>query len=90
MSNARGQQLAYSAPRSSLRHTCPECSEQVHRVRRRFIDRVISLFKPVQRYRCLSPSCGWEGNMAMTPDGKAGDTMAAGSYPADAGGAVGA
>jgi len=52
---------------------CPDCGENTHRVRRRFVDRVSSLFTPVQRYRCENPLCGWEGNLrvAQRPSSKA-------------------
>jgi hypothetical protein len=32
-------------------------------VRRRFIDRLLSLILPVHRYRCNSLGCHWEGNL---------------------------
>jgi len=31
------------------------------RVRRRPVDRILSLFMPVARYRCWSYECKWEG-----------------------------
>jgi hypothetical protein len=31
------------------------------RVRRRLVDRILSLFMPVVRYRCWSYECKWEG-----------------------------
>ncbi|WP_349280980.1 hypothetical protein ABLV49_07425 [Polaromonas hydrogenivorans] len=37
---------------------CPRCGELAPRVKRRLIDRVISLFKPVKRYRC--EFCDWK------------------------------
>lgn len=44
---------------------CPHCNGPVIRVRRRFIDRLLSLFLPVQRYRCRMKGwgCDWEGNL---------------------------
>jgi hypothetical protein len=33
------------------------------RVHRRLIDRVISVFWSVRRYRCETFSCQWEGNL---------------------------
>jgi hypothetical protein len=39
------------------------CTGSVDRIRRRPIDRIVSLFVPVQRYRCLNLACGWEGNL---------------------------
>ena len=40
---------------------CPLCSGVTERVSRHFIDRLLSLFMPVSRYRCRSSSCTWEG-----------------------------
>ncbi len=44
---------------------CPHCNGPVDRVHRRFVDRLISLVKPVHRYRCRSKGwgCDWEGNL---------------------------
>lgn len=59
-----------SAPRKSAAHpaheqVCPHCNGPVERVRRRFLDRILSLFSPVQRYRCRAKGwdCDWEGNL---------------------------
>ena len=46
---------------------CPECHSGLNRVRRRFIDRLLSLVYPVHRYRCRSFDCNWEGNLRYTP-----------------------
>lgn len=40
---------------------CPRCGRPIRRVRRRFTDRLISLFVPVLRFRCEAAPCGWEG-----------------------------
>ena len=45
------------------RHTCPKCEGHLSRVPRRAIDRLMSFFQPVQRYRCNSFTCQWEGNL---------------------------
>ncbi len=45
---------------------CPKCSGDLFRIRRRLIDRVKSLFVPVQRYSCQRFSCKWEGNLPAT------------------------
>jgi len=44
---------------------CPQCDGPVQRVRRRFIDRIVSLIRPVHRYRCSIKGwgCEWEGNL---------------------------
>ncbi len=46
------------------KHTCPVCNGQLLRTRRRTVDRLSSLFVPVQRYRCQVFSCGWQGNFS--------------------------
>jgi len=48
--------------RISERH-CPRCQGAVVRIRRRAIDRLVSLFSARHRYRCQSIGCGWEGNL---------------------------
>jgi hypothetical protein len=45
---------------------CPECHSSLNRIRRRFIDRVLSFFYPVHRYHCRSFVCNWEGNLRYT------------------------
>ena len=47
---------------SVSRHTCPLCAGQLQRTRRRFVDRITSLFAPARRYRCQRFNCQWEGN----------------------------
>ena len=42
---------------------CPSCGGQTQRVQRHFIDRLLSLFVPLVRYRCRSIRCGWEGRL---------------------------
>ena len=53
---------SYLAVRS---HSCPVCHGGIERIRRRWIDRVVSLVLPMQRYRCQSRGwgCEWEGNL---------------------------
>ena len=55
--------LATMRPRSPV---CPECHSSLNRIRRRFIDRVLSFFYPVHRYHCRSFVCNWEGNLRYT------------------------
>jgi hypothetical protein len=43
--------------------TCPVCGTELTRIRRRFIDRLVSAVRPVRRYRCHSFACHWEGNL---------------------------
>ena len=42
---------------------CPRCNGTVVRVRRRAIDRLLSHFRTVYRYQCLSLHCRWRGNL---------------------------
>ena len=44
---------------------CPLCAEGLIRIRRRTIDRLLSLFVLVHRYRCADGLCGWEGNLRI-------------------------
>jgi hypothetical protein len=46
---------------------CPRCGGPAHRVKRRKIDRLISLLFPRRRFRCGSMGCGWEGNLPLRP-----------------------
>jgi len=34
------------------------------RVKRRLVDRLVSVFAPVQRFRCPELDCQWEGNLS--------------------------
>jgi hypothetical protein len=51
--------LMRSVSLSTLR--CPKCGGSLHRVHRRFLDRAISRFVPVRRYRCSNHECHWNG-----------------------------
>jgi hypothetical protein len=42
---------------------CPRCRGALIRIRRRPIDRFVSLVLPRRRYRCVAIGCGWEGNL---------------------------
>lgn len=45
-------------------HTCPLCGQHgLIRIRRRFIDRILSLFVRQRRFRCTQPGCQWRGNL---------------------------
>jgi hypothetical protein len=62
-----------AARRGDLEHPpagpeCPRCKGPVYRIRRRFADRVLSLFVPVRRYRCSSWACGWTGTLRLKGD----------------------
>jgi hypothetical protein len=58
-----------SAPVVTMRPSspvCPECHSDLNRIPRRAIDRVLSFFYPVHRYKCRSFVCNWEGNLRYT------------------------
>jgi transposase-like protein len=40
---------------------CPRCKSPTYRIRRKRMDRFISNFIPVQRYKCESFKCNWSG-----------------------------
>jgi hypothetical protein len=56
--------ISYERP--SHERACPRCGDVAHRIRRRLVDRLLSLFHPVYRFRCARPSCGWTGNLRQT------------------------
>jgi hypothetical protein len=43
---------------------CPCCGGPLVRIARRPADRLLSLFRPVNRYQCVVLECGWQGNLA--------------------------
>ncbi len=47
--------------------SCPRCQRRTGRVSRTGLDRLLSLFMPVVRYRCANPGCGWEGLLMRHP-----------------------
>lgn len=49
-------------------HKCPRCDGDLIRIRRRLVDRLISVFVPVRRFRCVYLGCFWEGNLRRTSD----------------------
>jgi hypothetical protein len=40
---------------------CPACGSPLERLHRHALDRWVSLFRAVHRYRCTDPACAWEG-----------------------------
>ena len=44
---------------------CPECAGVLVRTSRLPLDRLMSLFKPVHRYRCQDFACHWEGQLPI-------------------------
>lgn len=47
---------------------CPQCGGRLIRMTRRAMDRALSLFVPVRRYRCQNFSCQWEGRVRAPSD----------------------
>jgi hypothetical protein len=45
---------------------CPRCGGGLQRVHRHSIDRAISIFVAVRRYRCTNRDCGWSGVRVST------------------------
>jgi transposase-like protein len=43
-------------------YMCPQCASYARRIRKRFLDRMISVVMPVNRYKCQS--CHWHGNVS--------------------------
>lgn len=43
------------------RPACPQCRSPLRRVQRRPIDRLLSRWVPVRRYRCRAMACDWMG-----------------------------
>jgi hypothetical protein len=50
--------------RSRRYHKCPECDHRtLALIHRRPVDKMMSWFFPIRRYRCRNPECRWEGNL---------------------------
>ena len=47
-------------------HLCPKCGGGLFRIPRRSLDRLVSAFVPMLRFRCHFFSCHWEGNLRLT------------------------
>jgi hypothetical protein len=45
------------------RPTCPQCRSALRHVQRRPIDRLLSHWVPVRRYRCRAMACDWAGTL---------------------------
>lgn len=58
---------------------CPSCQGTLVRERRRIVDRLHSMIKPVKRFRCETFDCQWVGNMADTDTVTYGATPGAGT-----------
>lgn len=57
----RPEYASYSSPGCA----CPRCNGAATRVPRRLVDLLMSMFMTVNRYRCRSVDCGWEGNLRV-------------------------
>lgn len=53
--------MSVSSHQEPTGRACPRCQRRTDRVSRRWLDRALSVFMPVVRYRCASEGCGWEG-----------------------------
>jgi hypothetical protein len=42
---------------------CPRCRGPARRVPRQTLDKLLDLFVPVRRYRCIRQDCRWEGRV---------------------------
>ena len=49
--------------RQSMAPNCPLCGGLLIRTSRRPIDRILSIVTPLQRFRCPSFNCQFEGNV---------------------------
>lgn len=45
---------------------CPRCGGAIHRVHRKTLDHLASIFVPVRRYHCANRACGWSGLRVAT------------------------
>jgi uncharacterized integral membrane protein len=45
---------------------CPRCGSDLHRIKRRRVDRWLSLYVPVRRYQCRDHDCQWQGLRVST------------------------
>lgn len=59
--DGRTDETGYSSPGCA----CPRCNGPAIRVRRRLLDLLVSMFMTVNRYRCRSTACGWEGTLRI-------------------------
>lgn len=55
---ARSAASSASCPDGAL---CPSCGSAIERVHRDALDRWVSIFRKVHRYRCTRAGCGWHG-----------------------------
>lgn len=63
----RGQKFSGPDLSQQMPRMCPRCGGPVLRIRRRPIDRLLSLIRPVQRFQCIALECEWRGNLPRRP-----------------------
>jgi hypothetical protein len=56
----RAKRRVISSPRYTTA-ACPRCGGEVHRIHRRWYDRLLNLYIPVRRYQCKDADCRWRG-----------------------------
>ncbi len=54
--------------RAASKNVCSECQGSLIRTPRRPIDRFLSMFVPVHRYRCSRFQCQWIGNLRVADE----------------------
>jgi len=64
--------VAYGGDNSGS-YACPMCGKGgLLRIRRRLVDRILSLFARRRRFRCTHSGCQWEGNLRERKPGHSG------------------
>ena len=56
---------------------CPKCGADLDRIRRTSIDRLVSVFYEVHRYKCHSSRCDWSGLRHPLKGSRRGSTATA-------------
>jgi len=56
---------SFTLYRGSTSKLCPDCAGALVRASRLPLDRLVSLFNPVHRYRCPNFACQWQGCMPI-------------------------
>ena len=50
-----------------VHRACPLCAGPALRVSRHWLDRLLGIWVPSWRYRCMAASCGWAGLLLQQP-----------------------
>lgn len=48
-------------------NACPRCGNEMERISKRAIDKIINILVPVRRFKCYG--CLWEGNRMSSENG---------------------